>query len=205
MSGERAPWRHDAEVDCMKSGSVKIGTGVVRVDPIEGPGMCGADFPLKVAALGEGSSVVGYADDVRPPGSIPNSGADAALADQRTAIRAARANSIYWDTDGSTAGNNASTGANLGGSGIWSTADANWWDTSLGTPQVWTDGSDAVFWGTAGAVTASTVSANSLAFKTTGYSVNSGTLTMIGAASTSTWTPASPRPSAQPSPAPTPW
>jgi hypothetical protein len=82
MSGERAPWRHDAEVACMKSGSVKIGTGIVRVDPIEGPGMCGADFPLKVAALGESSSVVGYADDVRPPGSIPERlGADA-LADR---------------------------------------------------------------------------------------------------------------------------
>src|SRR6266516_6058057 len=77
----------------------------------------------------------------------------------------ARAGTLYWDTDGSTGGNNASTGANLGGSGIWSTADANWWATSLGTPQVWTDRSDAVFWGTAGAVTASTVSANSLSFK----------------------------------------
>jgi autotransporter-associated beta strand protein len=68
----------------------------------------------------------------------------------------------------------------LGGAGIWSTGDAHWWDTSLGTPQVWTDRSDAVFWGTAGAVTASTISANSLSFKTTGYSVNSGTLTMTG-------------------------
>src|SRR6266571_4004389 len=36
----------------------------------------------------------------------------------------ARAVTLYWDTDGSTGGNNASTGANLGGSGIWSTADA---------------------------------------------------------------------------------
>jgi autotransporter-associated beta strand protein len=95
----------------------------------------------------------------------------------------ARAATLYWDTDGSTAGNNASTGANLGGSGIWSTGDANWWNTNLGTPQAWKDGSDAVFWGTAGAVTASTVSANSLAFKTTGYSVDSGTLTMLGAPS----------------------
>ena len=75
LSGERAPWRHDAEVACMKSGSVKIGASVVRTDPIEGPGMCGADFPLKVAALGESSSVVGYADDLRPPGSIPNGSA----------------------------------------------------------------------------------------------------------------------------------
>src|SRR5213592_224946 len=88
----------------------------------------------------------------------------------------ARAGSLYWDTDGSTGGNNASTGASLGGAGIWSSADANWWDISLGAPQVWADGSDAVFWGTAGAVTASTVSANSLAFKTSGYSLNSGTL-----------------------------
>jgi fibronectin-binding autotransporter adhesin len=94
----------------------------------------------------------------------------------------ARAAILYWDTDSSTAGNNASTGANLGGSGIWSAADTNWWNTSLGALQVWAGGSDAVFWGTAGAVSASIVSVNSLAFKTNGYSVNSGTLTMIGAA-----------------------
>ena len=52
--GERAAWRHDAEVTCLKSGAVKIGVGVVQMQPIEGPGMCGADFPLKVALLGEG-------------------------------------------------------------------------------------------------------------------------------------------------------
>jgi hypothetical protein len=71
MLGERAPWRHGAEVACMKSGAVKIGMGVVQAEPIEGPGMCGADFPLKVSALGESSPLVGYADDLRPPGSIP--------------------------------------------------------------------------------------------------------------------------------------
>ena len=70
--GERAPWRHQAEVECMKSGAVKLGAGVVRMDPIEGPGMCGADFPLKVAALGEGAAAMSYGDDLRPPGSIPN-------------------------------------------------------------------------------------------------------------------------------------
>ena len=75
MSGERAAWRHQAEVECLKSGSVKIGTGVVQIEPIEGPGMCGADFPLKVAALGENAPAIGYADDPRPPGSIPNSSA----------------------------------------------------------------------------------------------------------------------------------
>ena len=92
-----------------------------------------------------------------------------------------QAATFYWDADGSTAGNNASTGANLGGSGIWSTTDANWWNTSLGTPQAWINGSSAVFWGTAGTVTASTISANSLAFRTTGYAVDSDTLTMNGA------------------------
>ena len=72
--GERASWRHQAEVECLKSGAVKIGAGVVQIQPIEGPGMCGADFPLKVAALGE-SSAIGYADDLRPPGAIPNASA----------------------------------------------------------------------------------------------------------------------------------
>ena len=71
QTGERASWRHQAEVTCLKSGAVKIGSGVVKIEPIEGPGMCGADFPLKVAALGE-SSAIGYADDPRPPGAIPN-------------------------------------------------------------------------------------------------------------------------------------
>ncbi|HET7805019.1 MAG TPA: extensin family protein [Pseudolabrys sp.] len=72
FTGERAPWRHQAEVECMKSGSVKLGAGVVRMEPIEGPGMCGADFPLKVAVLGEGAAAIGYGDDLRPPASIPN-------------------------------------------------------------------------------------------------------------------------------------
>src|SRR6185312_6758748 len=70
--GERASWRHEAEVSCLKSGAVKIGTGVVQLQPIEGPGVCGADFPLKVAALGESSPAIGYADDLRPPAAIPN-------------------------------------------------------------------------------------------------------------------------------------
>ena len=72
FTGERAPWRHQAEVECMKSGVVKLGAGVVRMEPIEGPGMCGADFPLKVAVLGESTAAMGYGDDLRPPGSIPN-------------------------------------------------------------------------------------------------------------------------------------
>ena len=72
FSGERDTWRHDAEVACMKSGTVKIGVDVVEAKPIEGPGICGADFPLKVAALGEGSTAMSYGDELRPPGSIPS-------------------------------------------------------------------------------------------------------------------------------------
>jgi hypothetical protein len=70
--GERASWRHEAEISCLKSGAVKIGTGVVQVQPIEGPGVCGADFPLKVSALGEGGVPMAYGDDLRPPAGIPN-------------------------------------------------------------------------------------------------------------------------------------
>lgn len=69
LQGERPAWRHQAEAQCMKSGAVKIGGGVVATKPIEGPGMCGADFPLKVAALGE-STRLSYSDVPRPPGGI---------------------------------------------------------------------------------------------------------------------------------------
>jgi extensin-like protein len=71
FQGERAAWRHEAEVTCLKSGAVKLGAGVVQMQPIEGPGMCGADFPLKVVLLGE-STAMSYADDLRPPEAIPN-------------------------------------------------------------------------------------------------------------------------------------
>jgi hypothetical protein len=74
LQGERAAWRHEAEVTCMKSGTVKLGVGVVQMQPIGGPGMCGADFPLKVALLGE-TTAMSYADDLRPPEAIPNASA----------------------------------------------------------------------------------------------------------------------------------
>ena len=72
QSAEREPWRAEAEVACLKSGVVKENPELVRIDPISGPGVCGAEYPLKVAALGEGSSSFGFADDLRPPGSIAN-------------------------------------------------------------------------------------------------------------------------------------
>src|ERR1700692_4412255 len=73
QSSERDPWRAEAEIACLKSGAVKESPELVRIDPISGPGVCGAEFPLKVAALGEGSSSFGYSDeDLRPPGTIGN-------------------------------------------------------------------------------------------------------------------------------------
>ena len=73
FSEEREPWRAEAEIACLKSGAVKEGPDIVRISPISGPGACGADFPLKVSAIGEGSSTFGFADeDLRPPASIGN-------------------------------------------------------------------------------------------------------------------------------------
>jgi Extensin-like protein C-terminus len=57
---------------CLKSGAVKENAELVRINPISGPGVCGAEYPLKVAALGESSGTFGFADDLRPPASIGN-------------------------------------------------------------------------------------------------------------------------------------
>src|SRR5689334_3208101 len=73
FQAEREPWRAEAEAACLKSGAVKESADIVRIDPISGPGMCGAEYPLKVAALGEPSSTYGVADEaLRPPGSVGN-------------------------------------------------------------------------------------------------------------------------------------
>jgi hypothetical protein len=70
FQGSRAPWRHEAEVKCLSSGAVKIGPGDVELKPIEGPGVCGMDFPLKVSMLGE-PQTLSFADNMRRPASIP--------------------------------------------------------------------------------------------------------------------------------------
>src|SRR5271169_7013861 len=70
---EREPWRAEAEIACLKSGAVKESAELVRISPISGPGACGAEFPLKVAALGDANSAYGFADEsLRPPGNIGN-------------------------------------------------------------------------------------------------------------------------------------
>src|SRR3954452_17777070 len=70
QSAEREPWRAEAEIACLKSGAVKENADLVRINPISGPGVCGAEYPLKVAALGEGSGSFGFADELRPPAGI---------------------------------------------------------------------------------------------------------------------------------------
>ena len=73
QSEEREPWRAEAEIACLQSGAVKESADLVRINPISGPGICGAEFPLKVAAFGESSGSFGFADDdLRPPGNIGN-------------------------------------------------------------------------------------------------------------------------------------
>jgi hypothetical protein len=70
QSEEREPWRAEAEVACLKSGTVKESADLVRIDPISGPGICGAEFPLKVAALGASEGSLGFDDEVRPPADV---------------------------------------------------------------------------------------------------------------------------------------
>jgi hypothetical protein len=67
---QREPWRREAEVACLRSGAVRLGGGIAQMGPIQGPGVCGADFPLKVTFLGEGA-VLGFAAEPRPPQPIP--------------------------------------------------------------------------------------------------------------------------------------
>jgi hypothetical protein len=62
---EREPWRREAEISCLKSGAVKEGSSVAIIKAIEGPGACGVDYPLRIAALGE-PALVSFADEAVP-------------------------------------------------------------------------------------------------------------------------------------------
>src|SRR4051794_28484917 len=76
----RESWRHDAEVTCLESGAVKESAGRVRIKPINGPGMCGADFPMKVSSLGDSAPLAFFwGSDTRPPGAIPNASQPGAM------------------------------------------------------------------------------------------------------------------------------
>jgi autotransporter-associated beta strand protein len=87
---------------------------------------------------------------------------------------------LYWDSDGTAAGNNIATGAGLGGSGTWDTSASRWFNGSSNVQ--WTSNQTGVFAGTAGTVTlAAPQSAAGLQFKKNGYTLAGSTLT-VGAA-----------------------
>jgi hypothetical protein len=82
LFAEREPWRREAEVACLSTGAVESVPGRVRLSSIEGPGICGMDYPLRVSAVGENASIsarplggmpLSYSDEPpRPPSSIPS-------------------------------------------------------------------------------------------------------------------------------------
>ncbi|MDZ4402047.1 autotransporter-associated beta strand repeat-containing protein [Prosthecobacter sp.] len=97
-----------------------------------------------------------------------------------------QAATFYWDTDTSTAGNNAD-GTGLGGTGTWNTSTMNWWDTT--NLVVWpnTNVDEAVFsvpfsiLPTLNTVTLiSGITANQLRFLRSGYTLTGGDLTLAG-------------------------
>ncbi|HEX2216067.1 MAG TPA: extensin family protein [Xanthobacteraceae bacterium] len=69
---QREAWRGEAEAACMRSGAVKQSATAVPIRAIDGPGICGADYPFKVAALGD-RTILGYREEIRPPAGIPHS------------------------------------------------------------------------------------------------------------------------------------
>src|SRR5947208_16791048 len=52
LFAEREPWRHDAEIACINSGAVKDSPQRVRISSISGPGICGIDYTIRIAAIG---------------------------------------------------------------------------------------------------------------------------------------------------------
>jgi Extensin-like protein C-terminus len=72
LFAEREPWRHDAEIACLNTGTVKETPQRVRISAISGPGICGMDYPIRVAALGDSPPLAYDAEPTpRPPGAIP--------------------------------------------------------------------------------------------------------------------------------------
>lgn len=101
-----------------------------------------------------------------------------------------QAAAFYWDADGSDAGNNALTGANLGGAGAWNTSNSFWWDLSSFSTWPASGANEAIFTGAYPALGIpvknlitldSGITANKLTFVRSGYDLTSGDLTLAGA------------------------
>ena len=52
---ERPAWRAQAEKACLAEGRVKPSASIRELSPIDGPGLCGLEHPLKVTALKDGA------------------------------------------------------------------------------------------------------------------------------------------------------
>jgi hypothetical protein len=76
LFAEREAWRRAAETECISSGAVREGAGKARISQIDGPGVCGIDFPLKVSSLGS-AAPLSFGEEPRPPGGISNAGGEA--------------------------------------------------------------------------------------------------------------------------------
>ncbi|MBZ9846364.1 autotransporter-associated beta strand repeat-containing protein, partial [Mesorhizobium sp. CA5] len=101
------------------------------------------------------------------------------------AANQAGAADLYWDADGS--------GLQLGGTGTWNTAAPALWNTTgnatAGPFVTWNNGTpdNAIFAGTAGTVTlGAPITAGSLTFNVSGYTIAGGTLTLGGTTPTIT-------------------
>jgi hypothetical protein len=57
----REPWRAQAEAACMKAGIIKESSFIRPTKPIDGPGPCGTDLPLKVSAFQNDPNAVALA------------------------------------------------------------------------------------------------------------------------------------------------
>src|SRR5258708_23169939 len=68
---EREPWRREAEVECLKTGTVKESPSVRFPVPFNGPGMAAPNFPLKWPPP---AAIRGRANPdrpLRPPAPLP--------------------------------------------------------------------------------------------------------------------------------------
>ena len=57
-AGQRAPWRAKTEQACLASGAVRASPYVQSMSPIDGPGVCGLELPLRVSGLSGGRVAV---------------------------------------------------------------------------------------------------------------------------------------------------
>ena len=95
----------------------------------------------------------------------------------------AKAANLYWDTDATAAGNNLTTGAGLGGAGVWGAADAKWFDGSADVAWNNANGDTASFIGAGGLVNlGASFSVGALHFGAVGLTtLANNTLTFTGA------------------------